>query len=180
MEYINKISDYLELEKQIISKIDIHIINKIIETIKNSQRIFIFGNGGSAATSSHMACDFNKGIGLSAFSLADQTPLILAIANDYDYDKIFSEQLKTIFNLNEKDLIIGISGSGNSRNVIDGIIYAKKFNCKTISLTGYGGGLLGKITDINLNVPIDNMQIIEDVHLIINHLITSILKEEQI
>lgn len=178
MEYINKISEYLDLEKQILSKIDIQVLNKIIKTIKNTKRIFIFGNGGSAATSSHMACDFNKGIGLSAFSLTDQIPLITAIANDYNYNIIFSKQLEA-FDLNENDLVIGISCSGNSENVLNGIIYAKKLKCKTIAFTAYNGGNLGPYADLELNIPINNMQIAEDIHLIIGHLITFILKGEK-
>lgn len=181
-DYKKQIQEYLELEISVLNKLNINGINSVMNAIneayENEQRIYIFGNGGSASTASHFANDFNKGISeyvdkkFNFICLNDNIPTIMAIANDLGYDQIFEFQLKG--RLKENDLVIGISGSGNSHNVLKAIEYAKKQNSKTIGITGYSGGQLANMVDLHLNVPIHNMQVTEDIHMIFDHLIMSI------
>lgn len=185
MDYEKLIEEYLEKEISIIKKLDIKKINDVINVIngayKNQSKIFVSGNGGSAATASHFCNDFNKGISekldkkFKVICLNDNMPTVLAIANDIGYEDIFKFQL--IGHITSEDLIIAISGSGNSKNIIKAVEYAKFCGCKIIGVTGYDGGKLLKLSDYSLHVPIKNMQITEDVHLIFNHLIMSIFQK---
>ena len=107
--------------------------------------------------------------------LNDNMATIMAIANDISYDEVFRFQLDG--RLDPDDLIIAISGSGNSINVINAVTYANECGCIVISLTGFDGGKLKEISDVNLHAPISNMQITEDIHLMYNHLLVSILSK---
>jgi D-sedoheptulose 7-phosphate isomerase len=170
--YISSLQQSIDaLPKKKISK----IINMIISAHNNHRQIFLFGNGGSAATASHFACDLGKGNPLPdkrrfrVISLCDQIPMMTAWANDSDYTDIFVEQLRNL--LNQNDLVIGISGSGNSSNVLKALVYAKQHKAKTIALTGFQGGKVKYIVDECIVVPSKTMQIVEDIHLILAHLI---------
>ena len=151
------------------------IVNSILDAYHNEKAIFIMGNGGSASTASHFACDINKGCCLDldkkfkVICLNDNIPTMLAYANDLDYASVFIEQLKNFFH--SGDLVIGISGSGNSVNVLRTIRYANENGGKTIGLTGYSGGKLGQRVDTAYVAESDDMQKIEDVHMIIVHMI---------
>ncbi len=151
------------------------IVNSILEAYSDEQAIFIMGNGGSASTASHFACDINKGCCLDldkkfkVICLNDNIPTLLAYANDLDYASVFVEPLINFFR--SGDLVIGISGSGNSENVVRAIRYASENGGKTIGLTGYSGGKLGQLVDIAYVAASDDMQKIEDVHMIIVHMI---------
>ena len=151
------------------------IVNSILDAYSDEQAIFIMGNGGSASTASHFACDINKGCCLNldkkfkVICLNDNIPTLLAYANDLDYASVFVEQLKNFFH--SGDVVIGISGSGNSENVIRAIRYANENGGKTVGLTGYSGGKLGQLVDIAYVAASDDMQKIEDVHMIIVHMI---------
>ncbi len=156
------------------------IVNAISKAYEDSNQIFIMGNGGSGATASHFACDINKGVGggfekrFKVICLNDNIPTLLAYANDNSYDDIFVEQLKNF--LKSDDVVIGISGSGNSKNVIKAVEYANERNAVSIAFTGFGGvGELAKIAKISLVVPVNDMQKVEDTHLIITHIIMQIL-----
>lgn len=151
----------------------IEIISTIQKAKDNGKTIFVFGNGGSSATASHFVCDLTKFIGVKVICLSDNTPSVLAIANDISYEDIFLEQLKVF--MEDGDVVIGFSGSGMSKNVLKALEYAK-LRGKTIGITGFDGGLMKSNTDICLIVPNDNMQQIEDVHLMISHLVMSVLK----
>ena len=135
------------------------------------------GNGGSASTASHFVNGLSQGATVEgkmrfrAIGLTDNIPNILAYANDLGYENIFVEQLINL--LHEGDIVIGISGSGNSKNVIKAIEYANKHRAITIGLTGYDGGELKKIVDYSIHVPCNFMEIVEDIHLAISHLIAS-------
>jgi D-sedoheptulose 7-phosphate isomerase len=134
------------------------------------------GNGGSAATASHFACDFNKGASygygdknrFKFICLNDNMASLMAYANDVGYEEIFVEQLKNFFN--PQDVVIGISGSGNSVNILKAIEYANANNGITIALTGYNGGKLKSIAKYGVHVNIDDMQIVEDLHMTMDHL----------
>ena len=151
------------------------IVNSILDAYSDETAIFIMGNGGSASTASHFACDINKGCCLDldkkfkVICLNDNIPTLLAYANDLDYASVFVEQLKNFFH--SGDVVIGISGSGNSENVIRAIRYANENGGKTVGLTGYSGGKLGQLVDIAYVAASDDMQKIEDVHMIIVHMI---------
>ena len=155
-----------------IYKKDIQRAATLIDSCKGN--IFVFGNGGSAATASHFAQDMSKMIGAKFICLNDNIPSLTAYANDVDYDSVFKLQLSKLITLG--DLVIGISCSGNSRNVINAIDYAKRFGCLTVGFTGFDGGLLKKSVMQNIHVPSDDMQICEDCHMIIIHTIVKLLK----
>ncbi len=158
------------------------VVNTIMDVYEKGQQIFVMGNGGSGATASHFVCDINKFACLGsntrfkAFCLNDNVPTMLAYANDISFEDIFSEQLKNF--LNSDDVIIGISTSGNSKNIIKAIEYANNKNSKTIGLTGSNGGMLAKLVHIAIRVPDDNMQRIEDLHLILAHIIAQLARKK--
>lgn len=157
------------------------IAQEILAVYDRGGRTFVFGNGGSAATASHMACDLSKNTAtdgvphLRCFSLTDNTPLITALANDLGYDKIFAQQLQQA-HVQAQELIVAISGSGNSPNVLAGISTAKAAGARTVGITGFDGGQLAPAVDVALVVPSDCMEIIEDVHLMISHAITTTVR----
>lgn len=142
------------------------------------------GNGGSAATASHFACDLAKGTTMDnpsmrkrfkVTALTDNVPLLTAWANDIDYENMFVEQLKNL--LEEGDLVIAISGSGNSKNVLKAVEYANTRAAKTVGLTGFEGGRLKDMVKECLIVPSNSIERIEDVHLILEHLLCSYLRK---
>ena len=174
----NYLSTTIDILKSLMQKTS--TVEQIFTIIRNARQnkksIFLFGNGGSSSTASHFVCDLNKTskahgiVDSRAFSLNDNHPHISAIANDLGYDKIFEEQLKNF--LSPGDVVIAISGSGNSSNVLNAVRYAKNHNATVIGLTGFDGGQLKTLCDEVLIIPSDKMYHIEDCHLIINHLIT--------
>lgn len=155
----------------------------LLDAREKHRTIFILGNGGSASTASHFASDLAKGTIVQNYprfkvvALTDNVPTILAWGNDVSYDDIFIEQLKNL--MEPDDVVIGISGSGNSPNVIKALEYANSHQAVTIGLSGYDGGKLLKTARHNLHVPSFYMQRVEDIHLIIEHLLTSLIREEQ-
>jgi len=184
------VKDYKNRLVNLINNIEPNIIGAIINAIENTvekkSRIYILGNGGSSATASHMVNDLGAGlrrrgiINLDVVSLADNTPVITAIANDIGYDNIFYMQMEGL--LKPEDLVIAISCSGNSPNITTAIQYAKKQGCKLIGVTGFDGGLLKEMSDINFHVDVEKGQygLVEDVHMILDHIIYSyyIAKED--
>ena len=182
MNYTNDIRDYLALEIEILKKLDVEQINAALnlldETRQKKGRIYICGNGGSAATASHFQNDFNKGVSeyidvpFRFHCLNDNVATLMAIANDIGYEEVFRFQLRN--NLEENDVLVAISGSGNSHNVIRAVEYAKEHGCKSIGLTGFSGGKLKELSDISLHAPVNSMQVTEDIHMIFDHLMMSI------
>lgn len=168
-------NNYFDKIKVICDKIDLDGISDIIKTlekkIKQGKMIFVAGNGGSAATASHIVCDLGKTVGARALCLSDGVPLLTALGNDCSYDDIFSQPLK---NLGKKgDLLLVITGSGNSKNIIKVVDTAKKLGIETIGFLGMGGGKVKSMLDNFFLVPSDEYGPIEDFHLILNHLITA-------
>ncbi len=184
---INNINNYLTRLQDTINSLDREQIENFIRILiqkrDEDKQIFIMGNGGSASTSSHFQCDFNKGLSLGKekkfkfICLNDNIPSMLAYANDLCYEDIFVEQLKNY--LNEGDLVIGISASGNSKNVIKAIEYANKNGATTFGLTGFDGGILKQISDFSIDANVNNVQLSEDIHMIICHLIYNVLENLQ-
>jgi D-sedoheptulose 7-phosphate isomerase len=164
---------YQELER---------IITVILEAYDGGRTIFIFGNGGSAASASHMMCDMNKGTidptqqrRLKTMALTDNVPLITAWGNDTNYEQIFAEQLKNF--VASQDVAFAISGSGNSPNVLLALKAAKDAGAITVGLTGYRGGKMKGLCDICAVVPCDNMQMIEDMHHAMLHSMFTVVKD---
>jgi D-sedoheptulose 7-phosphate isomerase len=151
----------------------------LLSAYQNEKQIFIMGNGGSGATASHFVCDINKGCCLDlekkfkVICLNDNMPTILAYANDLSYDKIYVEQLKNF--LVPGDVVIGISGSGNSENILQAVAYAKEKGAETIGLSGFDGGKLAGIVDVPFIAKINDMQKVEDVHMIVIHMLMQYL-----
>jgi len=137
-------------------------------------RIFVFGNGGSGATASHFAQDMNKMLGYRFICLNDNMPSVLAYGNDMGFETIFKEQLSRL--IKSGDIVMGISGSGNSPNVVNAIAYADKRSCLTVGLVGFTGGEVLDLVDYGVHVKSDDMQICEDCHMIITHLIMKIIQ----
>lgn len=182
-DYTAKIKAYIEEEKRVLDLLspeDISAVMNVLEDARlTGKRIFICGNGGSASTASHMECDFNKGISYDLDvkydfeCLSDNVPMMMAIANDISYDDIFVTPLRN--KMKSSDILIGISGSGNSENVVRAFNYANELGATTIAFTGYSGGKLKQMATMGVHVNVDNMQIVEDVHLILNHCMMYIL-----
>lgn len=183
MDYRNEIEKYLDEEMAVIKSLDHNAINQvlndIVDTYEKEGTIYIFGNGGSSATASHFMNDFNKGLSETLEKkfrfccLNDNVPTVMAIANDCGFEKVFVMQLEG--KLKKEDLVIGISGSGNSMNVVTALEYAKSNHVKTVGITGYDGGKVRKLVDTALHVPVNNMQITEDIHMIFDHLMMTVL-----
>ncbi|QHI35428.1 Phosphoheptose isomerase [Kordia antarctica] len=172
MQYFSDLTDT-------ISKIDtaslMSVRDSILNCFKRKGTIYIFGNGGSGATASHVAGDYLKTIkGLRIVCLNDNTTVVSAIANDIHYEEIFREQLKNI--LLVQDLVIGISGSGNSKNIVNAIEYANSKNVETIGFCGFDGGDLKNKATKNMHILIHDMEITEDVHLSCFHAIKREIK----
>ena len=179
------INNYFNRLKCTLDNLDRDKIENFIQVLNkarmNGNTIFIMGNGGSAATASHFVCDFNKGASymhddkkrFKFICLNDNIATMTAYANDVSYDDVFVEQLKNF--LMKDDVVIGISGSGNSPNVVRAVEYANANNGITIGLTGYNGGKLKQISKYSVNANVDDMQISEDIHLILCHMLLKII-----
>lgn len=174
------IEKYFNSLKKTLDSLDRKEIEDFIKILNKARlegrRIFIMGNGGSGSTASHFACDFNK---LASFyfpdkprfkveCLNDNFSTMMAYSNDESYELVFSEQLKNF--LEKGDVVIALSGSGNSKNVLNAIEYANQAGAVTVGLTGYNGGRLKQIAQYSINTNIEDMQISEDIHLILTHL----------
>lgn len=185
MDYTKQIKSYIELEQQVLSELPVDQIDQVIQVLEKARlsrkQIYICGNGGSASTASHFESDFNKGIscGLEIKynfkCLNDNIPLMTAIANDIGYDSIFLTQLDN--KIMADDILIGISGSGNSENIIKAFQYATVRGAKTIALVGYDGGKMMRIADYVIHINVNHMQVSEDVHLMLGHMMMSILRK---
>lgn len=183
---INAIKDYLDLLRKTLDGLSMDEITAFMGEIERAYRegkqVFLFGNGGSAATASHTACDFQKGVGsemghkFKVLSLNDCVPIMTAWANDTDYSNIFSEQLETF--VQPGDVVVGISASGNSPNVLKGIEVGNRKGAVTIGITGFQGGKLVGLAQKSVVVRCDNMQVIEDVHLVLGHIVYAWLRKD--
>lgn len=148
-------------------------IEMIDEAWQNDRQVIVLGNGGSALAAQHAITDWNKNLFLTAgrqfrgISLADNMGIFSAYSNDACYEDVFLEQLRPL--LQADDLVIAISGSGNSENVVRALEHAKERNARIVCLTGYDGGRIHALADCNVHVPVDDMQVAEDLHLVFIH-----------
>lgn len=180
------IREYLNLVSKALAELPEDKIQDVIDTLKaahaNGRQVFFLGNGGSAATATHVAEDLQKGIKettgkrFKVLSLTDNTPLICAWANDNGYDCVFAEQLDSF--IEPGDVVVAISGSGNSPNVIKAVQKANEMGAITIGWSGFAGGKLAQVAQKSIVVNSDNMQRIEDVHLVLGHLIFSVMMKQ--
>ncbi len=178
---------YLEALRKTLEAIDLNKVEQAIGWFRQARaedrQIFVCGNGGSAAAASHFVTDVVKGASYGRdrrfriLALTDSTPTITAYANDVGYEAVFLEQLKNF--ARPGDLVMGISGSGNSPNVLWAIEYANSIGCRTLALTGRDGGRLAPLAQLSICVPEPHMGRIEDAHLVVCHMIAYCFMEEQ-
>lgn len=171
--------DYRKQLFDTISQLDLTKVDQAIEWLKDARarnrHIFICGNGGSASTASHFACDivkgasYNRELRFRIMALTDSLPTLTAYSNDVGYECVFVEQLKNF--AQPGDVLMAISGSGNSPNVLRAVEYANSNGMKTIALTGRDGGKLGPLAGLNIQASVPHMGRIEDAHMIVCHMI---------
>ncbi len=178
--YFKKYGDYLQ---KLISEIDVESVQKVaecfLEARKNNKTIYFAGNGGSATTASHFSQDMNEvgrkiqGKGFRTLSINDNVSALTAISNDYSYEDVFSLQIQ--YSFNPGDVLVVISASGNSPNVIKAVELAKSRGGKTVALVGFDGGRLAQICDYTIHIKSKKGEYgpVEDIHLILNHMIVS-------
>jgi D-sedoheptulose 7-phosphate isomerase len=177
--------NYLESLKATIDKISTRDVDKVIQLLYDAylenRQIFLVGNGGSASTASHFACDLSKGTLQRVYddtekrfriiSLTDNVAILTAIGNDLSYDDIFSQQLKNL--VNKGDILIAITGSGNSPNIINAVKTASNAGAVTIGFLGFDGGKVMGMLDHVIHIPSDHYGQIEDLHMVLAHMISS-------
>lgn len=178
-----ELNSHLEITKLFIDKCSVQIeeISKIlVETLKQNRKIILFGNGGSAADAQHIAAELSgrykkERRGLPALALTTDTSALTAISNDYGFEFVFSRQVEAIANTG--DCIIGISASGTSENIVNGMIKGKELGCTLIGLSGNNGGKLKEICDYNLIVPSNITARIQEMHILAGHIFCEIIEE---
>ncbi len=185
VDYKEEICEYFERVKAVLDSIrkdDLNLLmNLLVEARDRGSFVFVMGNGGSASTASHYVCDFNKGISYGKekmfkfICLNDNLPTMMAYANDISYDEIFVGPLRNY--LSKGDVVIGISGSGNSANVVKAIQYANEHEGISVGITGFDGGKVKQLSRYNVHVPIDDMQVAEDLHMVLDHCMMKILSK---
>lgn len=186
MEFKTFTKNYIQSLAKLLDEIDLEAFESFYLHLKNAnEKIYIFGNGGSSATASHMVNDLAVGIKrrggkvFDAISLNDNSAVSFAIANDIGFENVFYTQLEGV--LKPEDTVIAISCSGNSPNIVKATQYAKECGSTIISMTGFDGGELKNLSDINLHIETDKGEygLVEDIHMILNHIIyTYFLKNE--
>ena len=169
---------YLREARDTLERIPVDAAERIFQILcdayREDRQVILMGNGGSAALASHFAVDLGKGTvapgrrRFRAISIVDNTPVMTAYANDFSYADVFAEQIRTLAKAG--DIVVGLSGSGNSQNVLNGLTAAREVGATTVVLTGYKGGKAVDLADVALVVPSDDMQHIEDCHLALTHL----------
>jgi D-sedoheptulose 7-phosphate isomerase len=182
VDYVDK---YIDDMQTCLSRLPVRDIQSVIAALQearfNDRQVFILGNGGSAATASHFACDLGKGTStpdlprFRVIALTDNMATFSAYANDVGYDCVFAEQLANL--LRPGDVVLGISGSGNSANVLRAFEFARSRGALTIGFSGFDGGMMRKLSDVCVIVPSCCMEQVEDVHLILEHLVCSALRK---
>jgi len=170
---------YIDLVKSTLDALDPKALDALVEafhtTYEKGGNIYTMGNGGSGASASHAAGDFLKGASygldkrFKMICLNDNLPSMMAIANDIGWESIFVEPLKNF--LSEDDLVIGISGSGNSKNVVNALEYANSNGATSVAMSGFKGGKISQIASINVHAPVMDMEVTEDVHMVIFNIV---------
>lgn len=182
---MEQIRTYIDTLQETVNHLPVDRIAQVVETLQmarlNGRQVFIMGNGGSASTASHFVCDLAKNTrrpGLPHFrviGLTDNMAMFSAYANDEGYENVFVAQLVNL--IEADDVVIAISASGNSANVLKAVEEARRHNAITIGFTGFDGGRLGSMADIQVHVNSNIIEHVEDVHLMLEHMIVKALKD---
>ena len=180
-------SDYHARLLRTLGTVDVAVVDRAVSWFEDARdanrQVFVCGNGGSASTASHFVCDVVKGAASAAgkrfriLALNDNMATLTAYSNDVGYEAVFVEQLKNF--ASRGDLVLALSGSGNSRNVISAVEHANAVGCRTIALTGRDGGKLGPLAGLHINVAEQHMGRIEDAHMMICHMIAYALMDNR-
>ncbi len=184
IEEAQSVEEYFDTLSELIPRLPYPAMEGIARTLlqafEEERTVFVFGNGGSAASASHMMCDMNKGAAtasqsrqLKVMALTDNVPLLTAWANDSSYERVFSEQLKNF--VGSRDVAFAISASGDSPNVLLALRTARENGAITVGVAGYQGGKMKRLCDICAVVPSSNMQMIEDMHHAILHAMCTVV-----
>lgn len=201
-DFLKELEKYRSREIEVYQRLNLKHVNKVMNVLEEARmagkHIFICGNGGSAATAGHYAGDFNKGVNMGLLGidghstngipnadkmkgiplynfecLSDNIPAMMAVSNDESYAEVFRFLLSV--KMKKGDIVIGISGSGNSDNVVNAFEYAKENGAITIAIVGYNGGKMKEMADYNIHVDINDMQIAEDLHMVLDHMMMWVL-----
>jgi D-sedoheptulose 7-phosphate isomerase len=182
---MENIKNYISVLQQTMDQLPAQLIAEVISALQAARmqgnQVLIMGNGGSASTASHFVCDLAKNTrceGLPHFraiGLTDNMALLSAYANDEGYENVFAQQLANL--IKPGDVVIAISASGNSKNVINAIAEAQKHHVTTIGFTGFDGGLLGQMVNINIHVKSNIIEHVEDIHLMLEHIVIKAIKD---
>jgi D-sedoheptulose 7-phosphate isomerase len=182
---MNAVVSYISELDQLMNRLPVDAIQNVIELLYQARlehrQVFVMGNGGSAATASHFVCDLAKNTRCKGFpdfrviGLTDNMPVFSALANDEGYENVFSQQLASF--VRPGDVVIGISTSGKSPNVVKAIQLANRVGARTVGLTGYDGGHLAGLVDLHVHVPSHTIEHVEDLHLVLEHLICKDLRD---
>ena len=180
-------AEYLARTRELIGTLDPSAIARVVQHVQEARdagkRIYAIGNGGSASTASHFVNDMGKGASVGrkkrfkVVPLTDNVEWMTALSNDLSYDEVFAEQLKNF--AEPGDLLFAISGSGNSENVLRAVAYAREVGCKTVGFSGFGGGKLKDMVDECIVVDSDHMGRVEDMHLILQHVVCYYFMEQK-
>ena len=183
---MEQIQNYISKIQQTMAQLPQPLISEVIHVLQRARmqgsQVFIMGNGGSASTASHFVCDLAKNTrydGLPHYrviGLADNMEIFSAYANDEGYENVFSQQLINL--VNPGDVVIAISASGNSKNVVTAVEEAQKHNVTTIGFTGFDGGRLGQLVNIHIHVDSKIIEHVEDIHLMLEHMIVLTIKDQ--
>lgn len=184
---MEQLSNYITVLQGTMDRLSRERIAAVIDVLHDARmtgrQVFIMGNGGSASTATHFVCDLAKNTrrpGLPHFrviGLTDNMAIFSAYANDEGYDSVFSQQLANL--IRPHDVVIGISASGNSPNVLRGVEEASKHQAVTVAFTGFDGGRLGPMVDINIHVDSNIIEHVEDIHLMLEHMIVKTIKDRE-
>ncbi len=179
-EYLEQYADALHQALGSVGKNDLErVVDVLLEVIEQNNTIFVAGNGGSAAIADHLGCDWTKGTcvvgqnSLRTHSLVSNSALFTALANDFSYEDVFSKQLEMF--ARPGDALVLISSSGNSANILKAVDVAKKLSVRTVGLTGFSGGKLASLVDINLHIDYSNYGVVEDGHQVLMHTLAQFL-----
>ena len=180
---LSEFNSHLETIQKVIMTMDVDLgtASKIaVDTLRAGNKILLFGNGGSAADAQHIAAELTgryktERKGLAGIALTTDTSALTAIGNDYGYDRVFDRQVEAL--ANKGDMLIGISTSGNSKNVISALKLGQELGCKTVGFSGRDGGNMNDVCDVNLVVPSDNTPRIQEMHILLGHIMCQIIDD---
>ncbi len=182
---MEQITSYISVLQDTVGKLPVDPIARVVETLQNARlegrKVFVMGNGGSASTANHFVCDLAKNTRhdslphFRVIGLTDNMAIFSAYANDEGYENVFAAQLANL--VEAEDVVIAISASGNSANVVKAIQEAKSYNAVTVGFTGFTGGKLASLVDIQVHVDSYVIEHVEDIHLMLEHMIVKAIKD---